>query len=253
MLDNSFIKCKCGCNNLRTKYDKKNRLRKFIKGHQIRIRNPVWDIRVRRKISKSIKELNIKGKNHPQYKERLKIHCINCSNEFYVRPNKREQRLCGMKCRGEWMSYNYIGEGNPSFKNGKVDISCAYCRVEKLVLHIYKNGKRFCDAGCRGKYYSGKRNHNYIDGRSHEPYPPEFSRRLKKKILRIHGKKCHYPRCNKAARARIAIHHIDYNKHNNLEKNLIPLCTGHNSIVNHGRKIWQQYFELMKEKKLIMK
>ena len=42
--------------------------------------------------------------------------------------------------------------------------------------------------------------------------------------------------------AKLIIHHIDYNKKNSKENNLITLCKKCNSKVNFKRKYWQRYF-----------
>ncbi|GAI03944.1 unnamed protein product, partial [marine sediment metagenome] len=41
----------------------------------------------------------------------------------------------------------------------------------------------------------------------------------------------------------LAIHHIDYNKHNNNPNNLITLCQSCNNKANHNRDYWTEYFE----------
>jgi len=40
------------------------------------------------------------------------------------------------------------------------------------------------------------------------------------------------------------VHHIDYNKENNLEKNLITLCHRDHMKTNFNRESWIEYFKI---------
>lgn len=40
----------------------------------------------------------------------------------------------------------------------------------------------------------------------------------------------------------LTVHHIDYNKENNCEENLISLCQICNSKMNKERKNWEEYW-----------
>ncbi len=69
---------------------------------------------------------------------------------------------------------------------------------------------------------------------SQNPYPPEFTTYLKRKIKRFDGYKCQL--CSETNRNKLVIHHINYNKNNCQESNLITLCRGCNSRVNANRR-----------------
>lgn len=49
-------------------------------------------------------------------------------------------------------------------------------------------------------------------------------------------------------RRRLVIHHIDYDKKNSKESNLITLCNFCNISVNRNRKEWTKYFQEMASK-----
>lgn len=77
----------------------------------------------------------------------------------------------------------------------------------------------------------GEKNPNWQDGKSFEIYPIEFNKGLKQQILKRDNYTCQNPNCAYKS-SKLHIHHIDYNKQNNLNSNLITLC---NSC--HGKTI----------------
>lgn len=90
---------------------------------------------------------------------------------------------------------------------------------------------------------SGEKNPRWNEGKSFEPYTHLFNQQLKDKI-RVRDnficQLCGIPEleCN----ARLSIHHIDYDKVNCNENNLISLCNKCNSKVNSKREYWKVYF-----------
>lgn len=95
--------------------------------------------------------------------------------------------------------------------------------------------------------HKGNKNGRWIDGRSYQPYTKEF-RPLREQIRKRDNyicQKCYIKQQfhfinNKLEK--LSIHHIDYNKHNCKENNLITLCRKCNSVVNHNRNKWKNYF-----------
>ena len=122
--------------------------------------------------------------------------------------------------------------------------------------HLSEETKKKISISCKGlvvgerNWMYGKTGRNcphYIDGRSFLPYPPEFDKTLKRKILSRDANRCHFPQCNTTQN--LCPHHIDYNKFNSIEENLITLCISHNSKVNFNREYWMEYFQkLIKER-----
>lgn len=100
---------------------------------------------------------------------------------------------------------------------------------------------------------SGSGNPNYIDGRSYKPYPPEFKKiRRSKVILKRDGFICqlckdYIPIFEGRHKNFLTIHHIDYNKKNNFLSNLVTLCNFCNVSVNTNRQGWKKFFEARKE------
>jgi len=103
------------------------------------------------------------------------------------------------------------------------------------------------------KNLKGKNNPRYINGLGRKPYPLEFNEPLKEKIRKRDNYQCQI--CNKQEkylrgyRKKLDIHHIDYDKENCKEENLITLCNPCNSKVNSNRNYWFAYFTYMREQK----
>jgi len=97
---------------------------------------------------------------------------------------------------------------------------------------------------------TGERNPNWKGGKSFELYPEEFNYELKAKIRARDANTCQL--CGKIeTRTCFSVHHIDYNKQNNSDDNLITLCKKCNGKVNFNRAYWQAYFiPLVYERKL---
>ena len=100
---------------------------------------------------------------------------------------------------------------------------------------------------------SGKNNPNWKNGLSFSAYPSEFNNELKVKIRKRDNYTCQ--KCNITEEehlivygCNLSVHHIDYNKKNCKEENLITLCSECNLRANFNRDYWEKYF---KEKVII--
>ena len=100
------------------------------------------------------------------------------------------------------------------------------------------------------KIMSGKRNPSWLGGTSFEPYGLEFNKILKEQIRKRDGYRCQqcfrhqdelYTKTGQ--KYKLPVHHIDYNKKNNDQSNLISLCGNCHGQTNFGRKDWTNYFK----------
>lgn len=96
--------------------------------------------------------------------------------------------------------------------------------------------------------FKGKESPNWIDGGSFLPYSPIFNQALKNRIRQRDNYVCQ--KCGKIEKEeyeelgyRLSIHHIDYDKMNCNENNLITLCMRCNTKVNFGREVWTNFFK----------
>ena len=149
----------------------------------------------------------------------------------------------------------YITNHNPS-KN--------YASVIKMAHHkenhpLWKGGKPICiDCGSQLSRYStkrclscakkGKLHPNYKDGKSFEPYSSSFTEELKEKIRKRDNYTCQ--NCSITEEEHIivfgnvlTVHHIDYDKKNSKEDNLVSVCCSCNFRANYNRNYWRKYFE----------
>lgn len=95
----------------------------------------------------------------------------------------------------------------------------------------------------------GDKNPMWRDGVSKVFYPSEFDKDLKEFIKQRDGERCQF--CG--VESFLSIHHIDYNKKNNWEGNLITLCQKCNPKMNSKREEWSNYWtEYLNPKGAIM-
>lgn len=88
-----------------------------------------------------------------------------------------------------------------------------------------------------------KENHpNWRGGISNGEYGLEFNNKLKTYIKSFYNLTCRL--CN-ATNTPLDVHHIDYNKKNNLFENLVPLCKHCHGKTNYDRDKWIRLFKNM--------
>ncbi len=88
----------------------------------------------------------------------------------------------------------------------------------------------------------GEKNSQWQGGISFEPYSPKFNKQLKRKIKERDNHQCQNLECLMKSK-KLSIHHIDYNKQNCLEDNLITLCMSCNVRANHNREYWTEFYK----------
>ena len=81
-------------------------------------------------------------------------------------------------------------------------------------------------------------------------YPLDFDNELKEKIRKRDNYRCQECfrqqdelRTKTNRKYKLSIHHIDYNKNNNIEENLISLCSGCHTQTNYSRENWTGYYK----------
>lgn len=93
--------------------------------------------------------------------------------------------------------------------------------------------------------------------RKNSPYPKEFNKELKEYIKQRDNHKCVLcgmiePLSKEIYKKSLAVHHIDYNKNNCSENNLITTCVSCNIKVNYNKDYWKIYFGIQKPKVCIV-
>jgi len=195
--------------------------------------------------------------------------------------NRKHNNLC-IKCKKKiddrairCNRCSRIGKLNPNYRNGKrmrkfnscwicnksVTISsyrglCKICRIEFAMSN--KQFRNCPDCGkeltgfyakyCTQHYCIGERNHQWLGGKSFMPYSPDFTEQLKDKIRKRDNYQCQICTITNVNHLKkyedsLSIHHINYNKKDCKENNLITLCYICNTKVNYNRKYWIKFLK----------
>ena len=204
-------------------------------------------IEINRRSKRCIKHANLEPTNRCNGNFLKKHYCIDCNKELGDPRSIRCHKCANIN--------NSLERGIKGFP------TCSDCG-KKLTDYRSKRCKK-CNViynlkiksywGCAGK--KGKYSYTWIDGRSFEPYTEDFTEQLKESIRKRDNYECQ--NCGMTEKENLivvgrvlTIHHIDYNKENCKEDNLITTCLSCNIRANFNRKYWQK---LYKEKLLIKK
>ena len=193
----------------------------------------------------------------------MKNKCADCHSAVSRKENKRCQPCYAKYLRAnpeKFKTYRHgairckrcanSGALNPQYSTG-ISTRPNYCM--DCHKEIAWQNKR-C-GNCREKNLrKGSGNPNWKGGRSFLPYSSKFTEELKQRIIDRDNNICqlcsfttkqHLRKFN----CKLSIHHIDYNKDNCDESNLITLCLTCNGSVNTDRTYWIKYFtEKVQEK-----
>lgn len=178
-------------------------------------------------------------KNHNHSKNK---HC-KCGKRI-----KTTNKRC-IKCYREWIK---IPENNNNYKHGKThNNKCLICN-KKI---SYKHGK--CSSGlCKSCSRLEDKNPNWRKGISKLPYSFKFTKKFKAQIRTRDNHECQ--NCSMTEEEHLIVigrnldvHHIDYDKKNCKENNLISLCQQCNLRANANRDYWKEYYnnKIIKGKK----
>jgi len=122
-------------------------------------------------------------------------------------------------------------------------------QIANLLCRKRNNGKHpeawFCSFKCANQYlgenHKGENHHNWQGGKSFEPYGENW-KQIRRQIKERDNYQCQL--CGKKG-CRLDVHHIDYNKKNMSQDNLITLC--HNCHMRTGfhREQWSALFKTL--------
>lgn len=144
--------------------------------------------------------------------------CSNCGKEFFSYPSQKK-KYCSASCRSIFTKKNW----NKGSKFSSEHIAN---------LTISHTGKIGILAS------------NWQGGLSFEPYSEKFNDSLKERIRKRDGyicQECHQPQ--EELGYKLHIHHIDYDKKNCEDKNLISLCRSCHTQTNFTRDDWTRYYQ----------
>ncbi len=204
--------------------------------------NPSKRKDVQKKISKAQKILW----QNPDYREKMRI--INLD------PKLREAKSKGGKSqKGKKQPLESVKKGvetrkrNGSYvawNKGKTGIY-----TKEVIKKISNSIKKLHEdpiyhAAHKFPIMKGDKNPAWLGGISFLPYGKDFNKELKNKIRKRENYCC--GECKKSQKELgelLSIHHIDYDKKNNKESNLIALCRSCHGSTHHNRQQWTTHFE----------
>lgn len=174
-----------------------------------------------------------RGKNSPHWKGGFP-KCVDCGAQLSTY-KKDKCKSCAAKSRKI-----YYGQENGNWMGGKP--KCEVCG--KQLNHYYA---RKC-SGCYVDTLKGNTHPSWRGGKSFEPYPIGWTKTFKEQIRYRDGYKCQLCGMPEVENGRkLDVHHIDYDKKNLDQYNLISLCRKCHSRTNTNREYWNAHFKNMME------
>jgi len=166
--------------------------------------------------------------------------CLNCGKRITI--NSKRCCQCAGKLRRKSKIRNHcIDCGKIISQKAKRCWKCANSGVN-APLYGRKRPRQ-------SKLMTGSNNPNYKNGQGAFPYPIEFNKPYKEKIREREGRRCIVcGMTEKENKQSLEVHHIDYNKMNSSEMNLISLCKSCHLKTKIQRKYWINYFNKIIEK-----
>ena len=208
-------------------------------------RNEVWVGRKHSEESKLKMRLTKLGKKDS---DKAKLNKSIAHKKVGISPEHRQKMNAGMK--GVKKSEEHKRKIGLLKKNNKNRLGYTNSKEHRERISKGKKGKKASPYAIlmNSISHSGVRNPAYIHGLAHEPYTREWKNsNIRKNIKNRDNNICqlcgrHLIICNLQS----SVHHIDYDKKNCAETNLILLCRHCHPRTNHGnRKAWSAIFEEM--------
>lgn len=132
-----------------------------------------------------------------------------------------------------------LGENNPFYGKNHTPETIEHLKTSKVGKQSYNEEQQLTQKQNTPK----KENHpNWRGGISNGEYGLEFNNELKTYIKSFYNSTC---RLCSATDTPLDVHHIDYNKKNNLFENLVPLCKQCHGKTNYDRDNWITLFKNM--------
>lgn len=208
------------------------------------------------------KECRCKGYSRTFHSIKKQYHCIDCGSEV-SRSDAKRCASCNKKFR--------FGKYSSCFKGGLITKTCKLCGKEFKVYPYRDKTAICCSRKCNSKYLfpkgcfykhkhtkvskkimslkkKGNKHPFWLGGISKLPYSFNFTIELKDKIRLRDDYRCKI--CDFTNEEHMIIyndslpvHHIDYNKQNCKEDNLITLCYQCHSRTNYNRNYWMEYLK----------
>lgn len=178
--------------------------------------------------------------------EDVTMVCTRCGKTKSMRPYIAAKRATPYLCRQ--CTYDTIPSGSEHNAYKPDRFTTAVCTVcgkqrdlERRIFEKYPQPYKCI----RCNKPKGPDNHKWRGGEGHKGYADNWTNELKKQIRARDNHKCRV--CDSPQQNRkLSVHHIDYNKKNISEHNLITLCISCHASTSHGdRAAWQTRLNAM--------
>jgi len=200
---------------------------------------------------KKCANLDERAYNYKGGKEARKKFCIDCNKQLSESAFYNNSVRCNScEMARKWLDKELkprCGKKSASWIDGRTlkTYFCIDCG-KKISYIAGSTGKGRCKS-CSKK---GKLHPFWKGGLDLYKYPSEFNIKLKNQIRQRDNytcQKCHTNeiKASKIFKRKLHVHHIDYNKDNCNENNLITLCANCNLEVNGNRDYWFAYFNYL--------
>jgi len=173
-----------------------------------------------------------------------KSYCKICGEEISFISKRCQKHANELSIKKRMKNRIMKGENNPNYKGIKY-----YCKCGKELKNRYAKKCRICYIDWLRKnikYFKfpsrkGIKNNNWQGGIAYLPYAAKW------KYIKIYIRERYNYICQLCNKRGKSIHHIDYNKMNCNEDNLICLCKKCHARTNGNRDYWYAYFRYIKE------
>lgn len=198
---------------------------------------------------------NWKGKNNPHYGNKWnQASKDNMSKNWHKSSINRARKLKLLN-----KNKKRFGKYNPMFGKKQKKETIEKIRIKNKISGLgrkhtketiakMKISSKLAWTPERTKLMMNENNHQWKGGKTFEIYPREFNDKLKEKIRRRDNYICQ--NCGIIEEEHVIafsyvlhVHHIDYNKQNCNEENLITLCNACNARANHNRDYWENFYK----------
>lgn len=195
--------------------------------------------------------LDVSGAKNPNWRGGLiQKTCQVCDREYEVKRAHKASRFCSLQCVGVSQRGRQLV---PAERRRQVEKTCAVCGTLYLVPTSHAARYHCCSRSCshkrRALITKGSGNPSWAGGVSRLPYPWNF-REISRRVIERDGNRCQAPDCAGTDR-RLTTHHINYDKSDCAETNLICLCSACNSRANFGRDRWMALYRSIMEARVI--
>jgi len=167
--------------------------------------------------------------------------CISCSRE----KNAKAQRLDINYVRRHFEKENYILLDD-EYRGAQVKLNyiCSEGHHGAIRWNGWQQGKRcsICSSIKQGIRISGHNHPQWEGGIARKPYCSDWTKEYKNYIKERDGDRCLNPNCSNKF-SDLHVHHIDYNKENCDQFNLITLCISCNSRANSHREWHKSWYQ----------